>query len=430
MDSYTGCLFSESAKELVRPFYLKWLYFRVRPGRRPPEWSACWEYPAVETASLPRAAALPDVLFLPMTDWHVRIQRPHHMARALARRGHRCFYLNPHLGREFRHPVRLGGAVAARELERGVYELHVGLAREPVFHHRLLTEAESARVAEALHGALPEGPVVVVTQFPLWNKALSRLRVLRPCLSVYDCHDLLSGFSRISSEILPAENALFQQADIVVFTARTLLEEKLKEMPWLGEKAHLVRNGVDTKHFQPVSGGKRRVVGYFGSLDEWFDVEAVRAAAVRLPECEFVLLGRVEDRKVLTLGSLANVRFYGEIPYDRLPEYIKEFDVALIPFLVTPLTLATNPIKLYEYFSCGMPVVSSLLPEVMEYGDLVYLAGRPEEFAAQVEAALAEQDATVRRKRRAVAESQSWDARAAELADLLPDRIPFLPTGS
>lgn len=420
----------DSIKELVRPFYLKWLYFQLRPKAKPAEWNACWNYAAAGTASLPPSPGAPDILFLPMTDWHARIQRPYHLARAMARRGHRCFYLNPHLGREFPNPVRLDRGAKACRLEEGVYELHIGLVREPVFHHRMLSNEESEEVATALHSMLPQGPLVVITQFPLWNKVLARLRLLRPSFAVYDCHDLLSGFSRISPEILAAETALYQQVDVVVFTARTLLEEKLKEMPWLGEKAHIVRNGVDTSHFQLVPGGKRRVVGYAGSLDEWFDVEAVRHAAIRFPECEFVLLGRVEDRKVLTLGLLPNVRFFGEIPYDQLPGYIKEFDVALIPFLITPLTLATNPIKLYEYFSCGLPVVSTHLPEVMRYDELVHLAATPDEFADQVGRALDETGDALKRKRRAVAESQSWDARAGELSGLLPERIPFLPAGS
>src|SRR5262249_14601622 len=157
----------------------------------------------------------------------------------------------------------------------------------------------------------------------------------------------------------------------------SLLEQKLAEMPWLSEKSHLVRNAVDVSHFQQIPGGRKKVVGYAGSLDEWFDAEAVRKAAEQHPDCQFVLLGRIEDKRILELESLPNVKFFGEIPYSRLPVYMAEFDVGLIPFLVTPLTLATNPIKLYEYFSCGIPVVSSRLPEVEQFGGLAYFAATP-----------------------------------------------------
>ena len=100
-------------KEAVRPYYLRWLYFPLRPGQRPHSFSACWQYPFEklrgqsrlpesltddkERSSVPQ----PILLFYPMTDWHTRIQRTQHLVRAFAQQGFRCIYVNPHLGREF-----------------------------------------------------------------------------------------------------------------------------------------------------------------------------------------------------------------------------------------------------------------------------------------------------------------------------------------
>jgi hypothetical protein len=99
-----------------------------------------------------------------------------------------------------------------------------------------------------------------------------------------------------------------------------------------------------------------------------------------------------------------------------------QFDLGLIPFLRNELTLATNPIKLYEYFSHGLPVVSTRLPEVGLFGDLVYLADDPESFAAQVERAAEETDQSLRERRIAIARQESWACRAEELLQAL-DRI-------
>src|SRR6185503_4374246 len=92
-------------KEAVRPYYLRWIYFPLRPRQRPPAFRACWEYPfqtTGEAGRLPPAKSdLPDLLFYPMTDWHTRTQRTQHLVRALAALGFRCIYINPHLGREF-----------------------------------------------------------------------------------------------------------------------------------------------------------------------------------------------------------------------------------------------------------------------------------------------------------------------------------------
>jgi glycosyltransferase involved in cell wall biosynthesis len=415
-------IFAERLKEWIRPCYLKWVYFPLRPEARPRQWVDCWRYPRCDLAREQGVAARqPDILILPMTDWHARMQRAQHLARALAGLGYRCFYLNPNLGREFPQPVWLSDSPRVCRLEAGVWEIHAGLVREPVFHHRMLTGKETRKVlenVEAIAKPFQVERLAVLCQFPLWNRLAVELRRRFGGPVIYDCHDLLSGFSRMAPEIIAAERELFEQADAVVVSAKSLLEKKVAEMPWLGEKARLVRNGVDVAHFQPVEGGRRKVVGYAGSLDEWFDVEAVRAAAEAHPECEFVFLGRIEDKKVLALEALRNVRFYGEIPYDRLPVYMAEFDAALIPFLITPLTLATNPIKLYEYFSCGLPVVSTTLPEVELYPELVYLAHSAQEFAAQVGRALAEQDGDLRAKRRKVAEQESWAKRAEQVAEV------------
>jgi len=414
-------------KEWLRPFYLKWLYFRLHPEAKPAQWERCWEFPALPlSGSVPAPGGKADVLILPMTDWHTRIQRAQHFARKLARLGHRVFYLNLNLGREFPRPALLSSSPVVHRLEEGVYEIHIALPREPVYHHRMLAEGESETVAGALEQVMAAfhcRRLAIVSQFPLWNRTVELLRRRRKALLISDCHDLLSGFRRMSHEIIAAEELLFQQAEILVFSAKSLLEKKRGEFPWLeeagGKTVSIIPNGAEVSHFQWSGTSKQRIVGYAGSLDEWFDVEAVEAAAAANPQAQFVLLGRIEDEKVRALASLPNVRLYGEIPYERLATYLCEFDVGLIPFLVNPLTLATNPIKLYEYFACGMPVVSSALPEVTAYGSLVYAASSPREFAAQVTRALAEQDPERRRERRRAAERESWDVRAEQLSQTM-----------
>ena len=39
-----------------------------------------------------------------------------------------------------------------------------------------------------------------------------------------------------------------------------------------------------------------------------------------------------------------------------LPSWAAGFDVCTIPFLRTPLTEATNPVKIFEYLATGKPI--------------------------------------------------------------------------
>src|SRR5229473_319215 len=159
-----------SSKEAIRPFYLRWLYFPLFPARFPSHFSDCWNFP-VSAPPPPAAGAGPDILFLPMTDWHTRIQRTQHLARTFASRGHRCFYLNPHLGREFPRPYVFSNSPQLSILEPLVAEVHVHLPLEPVFHDRLLSKPESLQIASAFRTLFQAGGAkqsIQIVSFPLW----------------------------------------------------------------------------------------------------------------------------------------------------------------------------------------------------------------------------------------------------------------------
>jgi glycosyltransferase involved in cell wall biosynthesis len=415
----------------LRPYYLKWIYFRLHPEARPKHWQDSWGYPNVsleQAAAFVEPASGLDFMFLPMTDWHARLQRPHHLARALAAAGHRCFYLNPNVGREYPQPSLFSSPRIAKLQER-VYEVHVPLFREPVFHHRLLHSRESDALARSINQvALGLGvkSLVQIVSFPVWMEAAQTVRRSVESVIVYDCHDLLGGFSRIAKELVDAELECLRNSDLVLFSAQALADTMVAAVPEVAARSTILRNGVDTAHFAaarrprgPQHRTAKPVIGYVGALDEWFDVETVRAAAQAHPDWRFVFLGRVEDPRIQTLASLSNIELRGEVPYADLAVHLKEFDVGLIPFLRTPLTLATNPIKLYEYFGCGLAAVSTALPEVEKFAGLVYLADTPAVFVRQLEAAILEQDPSLPEQRLAVAAQESWQARMKQLVELV-----------
>jgi len=409
----------ENLRERVRPYYLRWIYFPLFPGRKPDPFRSCWRFPFERLDSSrrlePPASGLPDLVFYPMTDWHGRTQRSRQLAHAFGRLGYRSIYLNPHLGREFESSPLFDHRPRLSQLEPNVYELHVRLPREPVFHYRMLRPEEEALLESTLRNLLPtrRGGVIQIVSFPLWLGVARSLRTSAGFPLVYDCHDRLSGFGNISSDILAAEADLFRGADLVLFSSEALQHAHPNVRAGL-----LLRNGVDAGHFQDArpAGARPQVAGYVGALEDWFDIACLEQAARANPDYRFVLVGRVDYAPIRRLQSLPNVEFTGEAPYERLPGICSNFRVGLIPFRLNALTLAANPIKLYEYFSCGMPVVSTPLPEVEGMGDLVYVARTPAEFAAAVRQAMLEQDPVRARRRLEIAAEESWMTRAQALA--------------
>lgn len=412
-------------KERFRPYYLKLLYFQLGQRNRPDYFRDCWSYPNYPLDTDLRGLMrhderLPDLLFFPMTDWHTRIQRTQHLARTLGHLGHRCFYVSPHLGREFPQPYPLSPRSRVSLIAPQVAELHVHLPSEPVYHHRPLRFAESERVC-AVTGAMLDGfaasDVIQVVSFPIWMEVARQLRDSHGFPILYDCHDLLGGFASVGESIVQSEAEHLRASDLVVFSSDYLEAEVLRELPELRDRSVVVRNAVEPDDFLPATRPTPRArptVGYVGALEFWFDTAAVRLAAERHPEWDFLLVGRVECEQVRQLSCLLNVRLAGEVPYAELPRYYAQMDVGLIPFTDCPLTRAANPIKLYEYFCCGLPVVSRHLPETELFADLVYLARDAEGFVRQLERAMRE--GTGRRaERQAVARRETWKDRCRVL---------------
>jgi glycosyltransferase involved in cell wall biosynthesis len=258
---------------------------------------------------------------------------------------------------------------------------------------------------------------VQIVSLPVWLDAAAVLRARRGYPIVYDCHDRLAGFSNMAAPIVAAEKRLFAEADLVVFSSRTLLELH----PEVRDKAQLVPNGVDTGRFSAAPhrpDTKPPVAGYVGAIEEWFDVAAVREAALGNPDCRFIVAGRVEYPPARKLSELPNVEMPGEVPYAEVPALVERFDIGLIPFIINDLTRAADPIKLYEYFACGIPVVSARLPEVEPHGELVYLASAETHWPDAVRLALAETDPARRALRVETASRADWRKRAEDLGSV------------
>ena len=213
---------------------------------------------------------------------------------------------------------------------------------------------------------------------------------------VYYCVDDHASFSGYDAEqVRRDEEDLCRRADLVVTTSAALQQAKAP----LNPNTILVTHGVDYEHFSkaltedlPVPDDMKNIphpiLGFFGLIRDWVDLDLLAEVARRQPDWHIVLLGD-STVDLAPYRSIANMHFLGRRPYEQLPAYCKAFDVGLIPFKINELTRAVNPIKLREYLAAGLPVVSSPMPEVKLYSHLIEVADTAEGFVRAVEAALA-----------------------------------------
>jgi GT2 family glycosyltransferase/glycosyltransferase involved in cell wall biosynthesis len=355
----------------------------------------------------------PDVLVWSVIDWHFRTQRPQHIARGMAEAGHRVFYVSNNLV----DSPEPGFRVEPLDGSGRLYQIFLHAEGAPAIYYAAPSPQVEAQLRRSI-GELAEwadvGNALCIVQHPFWTDIASRVP---GATLIYDCMDHHAGFEDNASDVLAAEAELARSADLLVVTSEWLDHEMARMNPHRA----VVRNAGDFEHFNRppeacyVAPRGRKVLGYFGAIAEWFDVELVRGLARAQPDCIVLLVGSDTAGAAAQLSGESNIEFTGEVPYDRLPFYLHAFDVALLPFKVIPLTLATNPVKVYEYLSAGKPVVSVDLPEMRQFGDLVRRASDSGAFLSAIGAALREDDPDMAERRRAFAREQTWIHRAGEL---------------
>jgi GT2 family glycosyltransferase/glycosyltransferase involved in cell wall biosynthesis len=273
---------------------------------------------------------------------------------------------------------------------------------------------------------------VVFVQYPSWEPLARELRERFGWRLVYDCMDEHTGFGTHGENTAEDERRLMNGADLVAATSRPLLEKVRRirsdvlALPNAGDAARF--EALPARSSSPLSRLPRPVIGYYGAVAAWFDVASVAEASRRHPEWSFALVGDASGASLEALEGRPNVHRFGEVLYDALPAYVAGFDVCTIPFERTPLTEATNPVKLYEYLATGKPIVARRLPEIEPFDEVVALYGAAPDFTTALEAAVREDPASnLAPRRRALARENTWEMRYRTLSDAI-GRIPVRPS--
>ena len=252
---------------------------------------------------------------------------------------------------------------------------------------------------------------------------------------VYDCMDELANFKGAPPELLPLEQRLLQQADLVFTGGHALFEAKRDRHP----NIHPFPSSVDVAHFAQA---RSKLIepddlvdlphprfGFYGVVDERMDLDLLAAVADARPEWSLVIVGPVVKISEDDLPHRPNLYFLGGKSYAELPDYLRSWDVALMPFAINEATRFISPTKTPEYLAGGLPVVSTPITDVVRhYGEMeaVRIAAMPSEFVAACEQALllaAQEDAAWRAEVDEMLSQLSWDKTQAEMARLIDQAI-------
>jgi UDP-galactopyranose mutase len=257
-------------------------------------------------------------------------------------------------------------------------------------------------------------------------------RHLEPGCTVYDCMDELANFRFAPPRLLELEAELFERADLVFTGGYSLYEAKRSRH----SSVHPFPSSVDIAHFARARAirhdNDRPTLGFYGVLDERFDIDLLAVIAEARPDWRFVMVGPVVKIAPDELPQRANIAYPGPATYDQLPGLLAQWDVALMPFAINDATRFISPTKTPEYLAAGKPVVSTPVRDVVRhYGRLqgVKIAAAADEFIAACDAALAltRGDGDWLAEVDQALSVMSWNTTQARMAALIENVVQAVP---
>ena len=245
---------------------------------------------------------------------------------------------------------------------------------------------------------------------------------LQERLCVYYCIDDYAAHPGVDAKLVAQCDAeLTVKADQLFVAPPALMVSKMAQ----NSSAVFAPHGVDVALFKQAMSPDTKVpeaarslrgpvIGYFGSIAAWIDVELIAWLARSRPQWSFLLIGHA-FADVSALKLLSNVRLVGAQPYESLPGWAKAFDVAIIPYRLNQQVKNANPLKLREYLATGRPVVTVSNPEIDRFSKWVRIVNGNAEFLAAIEQALLPEPMESAYARIAAVEKMTWDHRVRDV---------------
>lgn len=218
----------------------------------------------------------------------------------------------------------------------------------------------------------------------------------------------------------------FEKADIISTTAKIMYEKHKHD----GKPIFMCPNGADYEHFNkaqeklpvpddfPRFEDGAKIVGFHGAMASWVDYELLTKIAD--VGYKVVLIGnnRLFNKQI----THPNIHCLPHKDYKELPYYLSQFDVGIVPFLLTDMIKGCDPIKSYEYLASGKPVIATEMEELKKYSNVMHFINH-DNFEKVIKKVISSNTTRKKRLRFEVAKLNSWDARAQVAVDMIKSHM-------
>ncbi len=283
---------------------------------------------------------------------------------------------------------------------------------------KILNKINNKRFAKEINKAINE---LGFTNYLLFNdsdmfRSYHLDELLKPDLYIYYSRDNLIEVDYWKRHGLKLEPKLIAKSDLMVANSTYYTEYGKK----YNKHSYYVGQGCDVSLFDEslvkeapndIKNIKKPIIGYIGVLYKMrLDIELLEYIAAQKPEWSIVLVGPEDENfKQSKLHQMENVYFLGSKDISELPAYLKEFDVAINPQILNPITIGNYPRKIDEYLAMGKAIVATRTKAMEIFEEYVLLAQNKEEYIPFIEKAIENNSDSVKLKRKTFAQSHTWE---------------------
>ena len=315
--------------------------------------------------------------------WNFVYQRPQHLLTRFAKQNKVFYFEEPRSGNSDFYEI---------DFQDGVSIIQIFLSDDH--------SDRNTRLEKLISNILTDQNIKNYSCWYYTPMALEYTGNLTPQITIYDSMDELSAFRFAPPQLLQLEEELFRRADVVFTGGHTLYQAKKNRHP----NIHPFPSSIDKYHFKAaryntVDAADQRNIphprfGFYGVIDERFDIELLREVSSKRPDWHFVIIGPVVKIHEDELPRAANIHYLGPKKYAELPYYISHWDIAMVMFAINESTEFISPTKTPEYLAAGLPVISTPIKDVIKPNgetNLVYIANNAQEFITYAEEELAKE---------------------------------------
>lgn len=220
--------------------------------------------------------------------------------------------------------------------------------------------------------------------------------------SLYDCVDKVTSLDkRIAEAKKIQEQKIIQEAKIIFTNSNSLYNlhknsDKLVYLVPQGfnyELFFIIKKFIFPKELSKIPSPR---IGFIGNINYKLDFNLIKNLAKANPSYSFVFIGPLDpdtfqdkivntQEKIKSLSMIKNIYFLGGKTKKQIPNFIKFLDIGFIPYDITQeFNRFCYPMKVFEYFYMGKPVVSTSIEELKRFPKFIKIGKTAKDFTRHI----------------------------------------------